>query len=149
MHTEREEWAAVMIYLDSSALVKLIAPEAESAALSDWVRARWDHSRVTSDLSRVDVLRGFRETGPAAEDLAAIVLDKIESVAVSPDVVATAADLPVGVSTTGAVHLATARAFGTELLAYVSYDAALLEEAARGGLSTASPGLEQATPKSG
>ncbi|GAB2756214.1 type II toxin-antitoxin system VapC family toxin [Salinifilum aidingensis] len=134
-----------MIYLDSSALVKLIAPETESAALSEWIRARWEHSRATSALSRVDVLRGFRETGPAAEDLAAIVLDKIESLAVSPDVLAAAADLPVGVSTTGAVHLATARAFDVELLAYVSYDAALLEEAARVGLPTASPGLEQPT----
>ena len=56
-----------MIYFDSSALIKMIAPEPESQALSQWIRDRWEQPRVTSALSKVDVLRNFREQGPAAD----------------------------------------------------------------------------------
>lgn len=134
-----------MIYLDSSALVKLIAPEAESKQLSEWVRGNWERTRATSALSQVDVLRVFRDVGPAAEDLAAIVLDKIERLPVSSGVLADATARQTRLSTMGAVHLATARTAGEALFAYVSYDADLLAAAEWDGMPTASPGAERAT----
>lgn len=129
-----------MIYLDSSALIKLIAPEAESKTLSEWIRANWEQARMTSGLAHVDVLRGFREVGPAAEDLASIVLSKIEQVPVSREVLEAAAELPMRLDTVGAVHVGSARTLGDGLFAYVSYDSELLAAAAQAGLPTAQPG---------
>lgn len=129
-----------MIYFDSSALVKLIAPEPESKALSDWVRDRLEQPRITSALSQVDVLRGFREQGPAIEDLATIVLSKLDRLPVKQDVLDAAVALRSKVSPVAAIHLASACKLREGLHAYVSYDEELLAAAAEEGLTTASPG---------
>ncbi|MEU6130442.1 PIN domain-containing protein [Saccharopolyspora sp. NPDC047091] len=129
-----------MIYFDSSALVKLIAPEPESKALSDWVRDRLEQPRITSALSQVDVLRGFREQGPAIEDLATIVLSKLDRLPVKQDVLDAAVALRSKVNPVAAIHLASACKLREGLHAYVSYDEELLAAAAEEGLTTASPG---------
>lgn len=130
-----------MIYFDSSALIKLIAPEPESKALSQWIRERWEHPRVTSALSKVDVLRTFREVGPAAEDLASIIVSKIDQLPVKQDVLDAATELRCNVGPVDAIHLASAYKIKDGLHAYVSYDPALLAAAAEAGLVTASPGV--------
>lgn len=129
-----------MIYFDSSALIKLIAPEPESKMLSQWVRERWEYPRVTSALSKVDVLRTFRELGPAAEDLASIIVSKIDQLPVKQDVLDIATDLNCGVGPVDAIHLASAYKIKEGLQAYVSYDETLLAAAKEAGLATASPG---------
>ncbi|MBB5155552.1 type II toxin-antitoxin system VapC family toxin [Saccharopolyspora phatthalungensis] len=130
-----------MIYFDSSALVKLIAPEPESRALSQWIRERWERPRVTSALSKVDVLRTFREVGPAAEDLASIIVSKIDQLPVKQDVLDVATELRCNVGPVDAIHLASACKIKDGLHAYVSYDPALLAAAEDAGLATASPGV--------
>ncbi|MGW3471057.1 PIN domain-containing protein [Saccharopolyspora sp. NPDC000995] len=129
-----------MIYFDSSALIKLIAPEPESKALSQWIRERWEHPRVTSALSKVDVLRTFREVGPAAEDLASIIVSKIDQLPVKQDVLDVATELRCNVGPVDVIHLASACKIRDGLHAYVSYDPALLAAAEEAGLTTASPG---------
>ncbi|GAA0519127.1 ribonuclease VapC46 [Saccharopolyspora subtropica] len=129
-----------MIYFDSSALIKLIAPEPESRALSQWIRERWEHPRVTSALSKVDVLRSFRDVGPAAEDLASIIVSKIDQLPVKQDVLDAATELRAKVGPVDAIHLASACKIKSGLVAYVSYDPALLAAAEEVGLATASPG---------
>ena len=47
-----------MIYLDSSALMKLIRTENETAALSDWLSQRPGHAVVSGELGRVEVFKG-------------------------------------------------------------------------------------------
>ncbi|PKW19553.1 type II toxin-antitoxin system VapC family toxin [Saccharopolyspora spinosa] len=130
-----------MIYFDSSALIKLIAPEPESKALSQWIRERWEHPRVTSALSKVDVLRTFREVSPAAEDLASIIVSKIDQLPVKQDVLDVATELRCNVGPVDAIHLASACKIKHGLHAYVSYDPALLAAAEDAGLTTASPGV--------
>ncbi|GAA4855526.1 MULTISPECIES: type II toxin-antitoxin system VapC family toxin [Saccharopolyspora] len=130
-----------MIYFDSSALIKLIAPEPESPALSSWVRERLERRRATSALAKVDVMRRFRVDGPAAEDLAEIVLSKLDQLPVEQEVLDQAAELRFGVGPVDAVHLATAMAEPT-LHAYLSYDPVLLDIAGKLGLRTASPGFD-------
>jgi len=49
------------IYLDSSAIVKLVVQEAESAALRRYLRS--DARRVSCALARVDVARAVRPQG--------------------------------------------------------------------------------------
>lgn len=128
-----------MIYFDSSALVKLIAPEPESSALSEWVRERWETPRATSAMSKVDVLRSFRDAGPAAEDLASIIVSKLDHLPVEQDVLDAASDLSASVSPVDAIHLASALR-ADEVQAFVSYDPAVLEAARQAGLVTVSPG---------
>ncbi len=129
-----------MIYFDSSALVKLIAPEPESQALSDWVRDNWETPRATSAVSKVDVLRTFRDAGPAAEDLASIVVSKLEHLPVGQDVLDAASELSAAIGPVDAIHLASAVRAGDGVRVFVSYDPAVLEAAQRAGLATASPG---------
>ncbi|MDI2028480.1 type II toxin-antitoxin system VapC family toxin [Saccharopolyspora sp. TS4A08] len=128
-----------MIYFDSSALIKMIAPEPESQALSQWIRDRWEQPRVTSALSKVDVLRNFREQGPAAEDLASIVVSKLDTLPVQQEVLDSASELRADLGPVEAIHLASACGIRNEPVTYVSYDPALLEAAKEAGLATASP----------
>ncbi|GAA2356691.1 type II toxin-antitoxin system VapC family toxin [Saccharopolyspora halophila] len=128
-----------MIYFDSSALIKMIAPEPESEALSQWIRNNWEQQRVTSALSKVDVLRTFRDVGPAAEDLASIVVSKLESLPVRQDVLDTASELEADLTLVEAVHLASACGVRDQPVTYVSYDPTLLAAAQDAGLATASP----------
>lgn len=46
-----------MIYLDTSALAKLIVRETETAALDQWLRPRAAQLRVTSIIGRVELVR--------------------------------------------------------------------------------------------
>lgn len=131
-----------MIYFDSSALIKLIAPEPESEALSEWVLRYRDVPRVTSAVSKLDVLRSFREMGPAAEDLASIVVSKIEQLPVRQEVLDSASELDALLGPVEAIHLASASRSRDGLHAFVSYDPVMLSEAHRAGLTTASPGAE-------
>nr|MBA2729347.1 VapC toxin family PIN domain ribonuclease [Euzebyaceae bacterium] len=45
-----------MIYLDSSALLKLLFEERESAALDEWISARAGTPVVSSELAKVEVI---------------------------------------------------------------------------------------------
>lgn len=131
-----------MIYLDSSALIKLIAPEPESRALSEWVCDRSEQPRVTSAVSKVDVLRSFRAAGPAAEDLASIVVSKIEQLPVRQEVLDSASEMESPLGPVEAIHLASASQSRDGLHAFVSYDPVVLEAARKAGLVTVSPGAE-------
>lgn len=128
-----------MIYFDTSALRKLIAAEPESEALSHWVRSNSDEPRATSAVSKVDVLRAFRAAGSAAEDLASIVVSKIEQLPVEQDVLDAAGEFDLPLDSMQAIQLASAcRAEG--LHAFVSYDPEMLRAAEDAGLVTVSPG---------
>lgn len=110
------------VYLDSSAIVKLVVREAESAALRRWLR---DHPvRMVSALARVEVLRAVRSQGGRALTRARRVLDRIVVVAIDDDVLEAAAELDVAVARSpDAIHLATAVGLRADLDFVVTYDA--------------------------
>jgi predicted nucleic acid-binding protein len=56
----------VSVYLDSSAVVKLVVREAESDALRAYLRRHAADRRVTSALARVEVVRAVTAGGPQA-----------------------------------------------------------------------------------
>ncbi|HEX3733357.1 MAG TPA: PIN domain-containing protein, partial [Mycobacteriales bacterium] len=61
-----------MIYLDSSAIVKLARHESETVALRNWL-AKTPQPLITSSLSRTETARALRRTEPAAiENLSAV-----------------------------------------------------------------------------
>ncbi len=134
-----------MIYLDTSAAVKLARPEALSVELSRWLEDRAADSVLSSVLIEVELVRAIRRSAPERIAQAAAVLDGIGVITLSPTVVARAAGYPDPfVRSLDAIHLATAEhvasATGTSLEAFVAYDRRLLAAARDLGLPVASPG---------
>jgi predicted nucleic acid-binding protein len=131
-----------MLYLDTSALVKLIRHEPESYALADWLDAQPTAAWVSSTLIEVELPRALRRVDPPLRSEIPATVSRVARYEVDEVVRATAAAYPEpALRSLDAVHLATAQAvFGTMLTAFVSYDERLLAAAATLGLPTAIPG---------
>ena len=128
-----------MIYLDSTALVKLILPEPESAALLEFLEAHPE--RVTSAVARIEVMRVIRRAtrSPRALERAGQVLDRIAIVPLDDEVIAGAAHLdPATLQSLDAIHIATALSLPL-LDAFVTYDPQLGAAAVQLGCEIASP----------
>lgn len=130
-----------MIYLDSSALMKLIRREAESQALADWLNARREVPVVSSELARVEVVRATRRVGGAAAAHARAVVDDLDLVPLDRGVQDVACDVdgPL-LRSLDALHLASALVLGADLASFVAYDRRLLDAARAAGLPIESPG---------
>ena len=128
-----------LIYLDSSALIKLIFEERETRALIQFLSA-WPN-RTSSVLARVEVLVSVRRVHEEHASLAA--LDVLSGInLVHPDhgtLAAAAATDPPVVRTLDAIHLATAISLGHELAGMVVYDRRLADAARHAGLTVWAP----------
>jgi predicted nucleic acid-binding protein len=113
--------ADAAVYLDSSALVKLVVSEAESDALATHLR---DHpTRVSCALARVEVVRAARPHGDAATRRARELLDRLSLLHLDDVLLDAAADLGgETLRSLDAVHLAAARALGPSLTEIITYD---------------------------
>jgi predicted nucleic acid-binding protein len=129
------------LYLDSSALVKLVQREAESATLRRFLRRHSEDRRVTSALARVEVVRAVSRGGPDAVTHARRQLSYVDQIALHPDLLDAAATLAPGVAlrSLDAIHLATARAVGADLRAVITYDQGMQAAAAAIGVPVAAP----------
>jgi hypothetical protein len=125
-------------YLDSSAVVKLVVAEPESAALRRYVRRR--RLLVSSALARAEVLRALLGLGEVALARGRRVLRSIELVRVNDRVFeAAGALLPAEIRSLDAIHLATAQQLGDDLGVVVTYDVRMADAAANLGLKIHSP----------
>jgi predicted nucleic acid-binding protein len=130
-----------LIYLDSSALVKLAVTEPESAGLRDWLAAQPNLVRVASTLIRVEVPRAVWRAEPSALPESYLVIRRTTEIELTDEVLSKAASVrPATLRTIDAVHLASALVLRRELTTFVSYDKRLLAAAREAGLPTASPG---------
>lgn len=129
-----------MIYLDSSALVKLAITEPETAALSAWLAESPNLVRVASSIIRVEVPRAVWRADPGALPQTYSLVRRIREIWMSPGILARAAGVrPPGLSSLDAIHLASAMTIKRDLTAFVSYDERLLSTAKEVGLPVASP----------
>lgn len=129
-----------LIYLDSSALVKLIVTEPESAALTELLRAWPD--RISSALALTEVPRALRRAGfgNPERSRARQVLTRVNLVEVDRRILAAAASLdPPTLRTLDAIHVATALAVREDLGVVVSYDLRLSVAAQRAQLEVLAP----------
>jgi predicted nucleic acid-binding protein len=131
----------VRLYLDSSALVKLVQREPESAALRKYLRAHAADSRVTVALARVEVVRAVLGGGPPAVAHARRLLGRVDIVRLDDGLLDDAATLaPTSLlRSLDAIHLAAARSLGADLRAVVTYDRTMEETANAAGLLTEAP----------
>lgn len=133
-----------MIYLDTSAALKLVRQEAESAAASAFVGDRTD--LMSSTLLAVEARRGTLRNDPAALPRVDVFLARIDMIGISDAIIESAGRLPdVMLRSLDAIHLATALLVREELDVLLTYDTRLLTAAEAHGLPTAAPGLAQAT----
>jgi uncharacterized protein len=118
------------LYLDSSALVKLVVLEPESAALQVFLPRH--PSRLSSALAEVEVPRALRRAGYGAPEQrrAAEVLTRVALIDVDRGILRAAAALGrPSLRSLDAIHLATALSLGQNLAGVVTYDQRLSEAA--------------------
>ena len=128
-----------MIYLDTSAVLKLVLPEAETPALELWLTERIGLPRVSSRLLRIELLRTVRRYAPTRAERAHVVLSGVALASI--DDAASAAETlgdPL-LRSLDAIHLATALAMQSRLTALVTYDKRLASTASAAGLPVAAP----------
>jgi hypothetical protein len=129
-----------VIYLDSSALVKLAVAEPESAGLLGWLTAQPNLVRVASSVIRVEVPRAVWRAEPSALPESYLAIRRTAEIELTEEVLSKAASIrPVTLHAMNAIHLASALVVRPELTSFVSYDKRLLAAAKDAGLPTASP----------
>lgn len=134
-----------MIYIDSSAIVKLAILEAETATLQQWLGQNPD-PLVSSALATVEVRLACRRLpDPAlaqAADVAAIqALQSVNLVPIAADIVETASTLGLPeLRSLDALHLATALTIRQEISVVLTYDDRLGRAAVASGLTALAPG---------
>ena len=127
-----------MVYLDSSALVKLVIAEQESSALRRYLRR--EPERASCALARVEVLRAVRGHGSAALTRARRLLQRLNLVQIDEELLEAAAALdPRVLRSLDAIHLAAAQLFGDELTAVVTYDHRMAAAAELVDMTVAAP----------
>ena len=132
----------MQVYLDTSALVKLVVREPESEPLRDYLATYADDVRFTAALSRTELIRAVTRLGVRSQDVvtqAHRILGRLDMVAMSNRLLDEAATLgPPGLRTLDAIHLAAART-APALRAMVTYDERLREAAESLGVRVAAP----------
>ncbi len=129
----------MQIYIDSSALVKLVVDEVETRALRAYLAECTDRVDVTSELSIVEVTRAVAED-EVAVDKARDILDATTRIPITGDIIDDAAHLsPSLLRSLDAIHLATAELL-PDLTAVVTYDKRMTTAANSLGLPTIAPG---------
>lgn len=128
-------------YLDSSAIVKLVAREPETNALVEGLRDEPDV--VSSVLAKVEVMRAVKRTSRKEVDRrrAEHVLARIALLRIDEIVIDKAATLdPSELRSLDAIHLASALSIADGLDALVTYDDRMARVAGRLGMTVLSPG---------
>ncbi len=125
------------IYLDTSAAVKLVVAEPESAALVAYLEERAAADFVSSNLFETELRRAARRRGVAEEKVSAVV-EMVNLAEASRAVLRLAAAVgPASLRSLDAIHLATALREDVDLL--VAYDERLAHAAAEAGLTAVAP----------
>jgi predicted nucleic acid-binding protein len=132
--------SAELLYLDSSAIVKLVVRESESVALVRFLQD-WPE-RVSSVLARVEVTRAIRRVTSNESKLrrASEVLKGINLISIDDPILLNAATLtPAEVRALDAIHVATALSVQHDLAALITYDERMSVAAASRHIKVWSP----------
>jgi len=129
-----------VIYVDTSALVKLLFDEPESAAFTGWLSQKAEIPFVSSNLSIVELFRTCRRIDESLVDDARRLLDGVDLVPIDHVIIEQAAILgPLELKSLDAIHLASALSLNADLTDFVVYDVRLRSAAEKAGLPVVSP----------
>lgn len=136
-----------MIYLDTSALAKLLIIEDETLELRAWLSTQSSEGEyaATSALGRIELMRVVARYGePGQLERARYLLDGLDTIPLNEPVIDLAETIgPATLRSLDAIHLAAASHIKRELTAFVTYDRRLLDGCRAVGLVTAAPGATQ------
>lgn len=114
----------MIVYADTSALMKLVHEEQGTAALREWLSVR-DPVLVSSALGAAELRRAAARLGPAQPAVADAVLRTVHLVAITDAVLELAGRVPpAALRTLDAIHLVTA-VLVADLAAVLCYDSRL------------------------
>ena len=126
------------LYLDTSALVKLVAQERESGDLREFIAG---HELVTSLIARTELVRAVARKHERLIEQAEDILAELAYIAVNRLTTSAAAWVqPWSLRSQDALHMASAARMNASLKALVTYDRRMIQAAGRAGLPVASPG---------
>lgn len=130
-----------MIYLHSSAVLKLLVQEPESDSLEDWLTQQSDVPVASSELARVEVPRACRRLNVEAVPAARVLLGQLDMIPLTTTLLEQAADVgdPL-LRALDAIHLASALSIRAELSAFVTYDRRLATATHDAGIGVLQPG---------
>lgn len=131
--------SADAVYLDSSALVKLVAQERESRALASFLTSR--PHQISCALATVEVIRAIKAFHPALVVRARQVLREIDLLRLDDALLTSAADIePLVLRSLDAIHLAAAQTIADDIRELVTYDQRLARAATHLGFAVVAPG---------
>jgi uncharacterized protein len=130
----------LVIYVDTSAFVKLIWQKTESIALTHYLSMHADGGLVSSALLAIEARRAVIREDPTQLPRTDLLLTRVGQVSITDAIVESASRLlEPTLRSLDAVHLATALLLADEINILVSYDKRLCGAAAAHGIDTASP----------
>ncbi|HEY9484031.1 MAG TPA: type II toxin-antitoxin system VapC family toxin [Micromonosporaceae bacterium] len=129
----------MICYLDTSAAMKLLVEEAESAALTSYVQSSADERQLVASWLLHTELHCAANRHPNEVDLdsVGVVLDTVSLIDLTRGDMLTAGTLPGRLRSNDAIHLAVALRVGTDGM--LTYDAELANAAGVAGLSVVQP----------
>ena len=127
-------------YLDSSAVLKLLIAEKESAALTDFI----DFTIKSSALTRVEVIRVLLKIAPERVADAKAILAGIDVTPVNSAVLNTAENFNPSITlrSLDALHVATVLFLEKTVEGLITYDNQMITNAKELGIKTLSPGVK-------
>ena len=130
-----------MIYLDSSALLKLVIEEPESAAIATWLADRSDDLPVSSELAKLEVVRAARRLKVNVATSARSLMSQLDLIPIDSVLINEAAEVGPLLGGLDAIHLASALSIRADLTAFVAYDHRLVSAAEADGIEVSRPGV--------
>jgi predicted nucleic acid-binding protein len=128
-----------LLYVESSAILKLFKLEAETSAVSDFL-AQVEGPLLTSELSQLEVIGNLQKFG-IETNLARSLFRTMLLIPVESHIIQSASDaMLLGVGALDSIHLATARALSEDLEGFVTYDLRLAGAVSSAGIPVISPG---------
>jgi predicted nucleic acid-binding protein len=137
---------SAILYVDTSALLKLLVREAESAAIEREL-LKW-RELATSVITEVELARAREERADAVIDGSVVLQGVLSSAAIIPlneEVVAEARKVkPIHVGALDAIHVASALSLGKQLAGVATYDKRMQDALDHLGVRVIAP--EEPTP---
>ncbi len=128
-----------MVYLDSSAVMKLVVEEPESAALR--LHLHGAGRPVSAELLRTEVVRASLRVSQAHAARARQLVREVELITLDRFLLERASELsPPEMRSLDAVHVAAALVLGDAVDEFLTYDARMADAALQWGLKVTAPG---------